>query len=37
MKMLNIPFNENEPVVCELQEAIECFLRTNNGALVIGN
>ena len=33
--LLNTSFNENEPVVCTSQEAIECFLRTQMDALVI--
>ena len=35
--VLNTSFNENEPIVCSPQEAIECFLRTKMDALVIGN
>ena len=35
--VLNTSFNENEPIVCTPQEAIECFLRTKMDALVIGN
>jgi len=35
--VLNTSFNENEPVVCRPQEAIDCFLRTKMDALVIGN
>ncbi len=34
--VLNTSFNENEPVVCRPQEAIECFLRTQMDALVLG-
>ncbi|WP_442936907.1 carbamoyltransferase C-terminal domain-containing protein [Nostoc sp.] len=26
--LLNTSFNENEPIVCTPEEAIECFLRT---------
>jgi hypothetical protein len=26
--VLNPSFNENEPVVCKAQEALDCFLRT---------
>ena len=29
--------NENEPVVCEPKEALECFLRTKMDVLVMGN
>jgi len=35
--VLNTSFNENEPIVCRPEEAIECFLRTKMDALVIGN
>jgi carbamoyltransferase len=35
--VLNTSFNENEPVVCKPQEAIECFLRTKMDVLVVGN
>lgn len=35
--VLNTSFNENEPIVCTPQEAIECFLRTKMDALAIGN
>jgi carbamoyltransferase len=34
--VLNTSFNENEPIVCSPQEAIECFLRTKMDVLVIG-
>jgi carbamoyltransferase len=34
--VLNTSFNENEPVVCEPKEALDCFLRTNMDALVMG-
>jgi len=34
--LLNTSFNENEPIVCEPQEAIDCFLRTRVDALAIG-
>src|SRR5262249_32599852 len=30
-------FNENEPVVCEPREALECFLRTRMDVLVMGD
>jgi carbamoyltransferase len=33
--VLNTSFNENEPVVCQPQEALECFLRTKMDILVI--
>ena len=35
--LLNTSFNENEPIVCKPQEAIDCFLRTKMDLLVIGN
>lgn len=34
--VLNTSFNENEPVVCDPQQALDCFLRTNMDVLVIG-
>jgi carbamoyltransferase len=35
--VLNTSFNENEPVVCRPEEALQCFLRTDMDALVLGN
>jgi carbamoyltransferase len=35
--VLNTSFNENEPVVCKPQEALDCFLRTRMDVLVMGN
>jgi carbamoyltransferase len=35
--VLNTSFNENEPVVCRPEEAIDCFLRTRMDALGIGS
>lgn len=35
--LLNTSFNENEPVVCRPEEAIDCFLRTNMDVLVLGS
>lgn len=35
--VLNTSFNENEPVVCTPEEALNCFLRTNMDVLVLGN
>jgi len=35
--VLNTSFNENEPVVCEPREALDCFLRTKMDVLVLGN
>ncbi len=34
--VLNTSFNENEPIVCKPEEAVECFLRTKMDALVLG-
>ena len=34
--VLNTSFNENEPVVCRPEEALDCFLRTRMDALVMG-
>ncbi len=33
--LLNTSFNENEPIVCRPEEAMECFLRTKMDALVM--
>jgi len=35
--LLNTSFNENEPVVCRPEEALDCFLRTNMDMLVLGD
>jgi len=35
--LLNTSFNENEPVVCQPEEALDCFLRTKMDLLVMGN
>ncbi len=35
--ILNTSFNENEPVVCRPEEALNCFLRTKMDVLVLGN
>ena len=35
--VLNTSFNENEPVVCQPQEALDCFLRTQMDVLVLGD
>ncbi len=35
--VLNTSFNENEPIVCRPEEALDCFLRTKMDALVLGN
>jgi carbamoyltransferase len=34
--IINTSFNENEPIVCTPQEAIDCFQRTKMDALAIG-
>jgi carbamoyltransferase len=35
--VLNTSFNENEPIVLQPAEALDCFLRTRMDALVLGN
>jgi carbamoyltransferase len=35
--LLNTSFNENEPVVCRPEEALDCFLRTRMDVLVLGD
>ena len=35
--VLNTSFNENEPVVCRPEEALDCFLRTKMDFLVLGS
>ena len=35
--VLNTSFNENEPVVCQPKEALDCFLRTKMDLLVMEN
>jgi carbamoyltransferase len=35
--VLNTSFNENEPVVCRPEEALDCFLRTKMDVLVMGD
>ncbi len=35
--VLNTSFNENEPVVCQPQEALDCFLRTKMDVLVLND
>ena len=34
--LLNTSFNENEPIVCKPEEAIDCFERTRMDAIAIG-
>ncbi len=35
--VLNTSFNDNEPIVCRPEEAIDCFLRTQIDALVLND
>jgi carbamoyltransferase len=35
--LLNTSFNDNEPIVCRPQEALDCFLRTRMDVLVLGD
>jgi carbamoyltransferase len=35
--VLNTSFNENEPIVCNPAEALDCFLRTQMDMLVLGD
>ena len=35
--VLNTSFNDNEPIVCKPEEAIDCFTRTQMDALVLGD
>jgi len=35
--VLNTSFNENEPIVCRPEEALDCFLRTRMDLLALGN
>jgi len=35
--VLNTSFNENEPVVCRPEEALDCFLRTKMDVLFLGS
>ena len=34
--VLNTSFNENEPIVCRPEEALDCYMRTNMDLLVLG-
>jgi carbamoyltransferase len=34
---LNTSFNDNEPIVCRPEEALDCFRRTRMDVLVMGN
>ncbi|MCA1595121.1 MAG: hypothetical protein LC772_01665, partial [Chloroflexi bacterium] len=35
--ILNTSFNENEPVVCTPDEALDCFFKTRMDLIVLGN
>jgi len=35
--VLNTSFNDNEPIVCTPEEAVDCFLRTKMDVLVVGH
>ncbi len=35
--VLNTSFNDNEPIVCKPEEALDCFQRTQMDALVLGD
>src|SRR6266851_77514 len=35
--VLNTSFNDNEPIVCRPEEALDCFLRTQMDALILGD
>jgi carbamoyltransferase len=35
--VLNTSFNDNEPIVCQPREALDCFERTQMDAVVLGN
>jgi len=35
--VLNTSFNDNEPIVCKPEEALDCFSRTQMDALVLGD
>ena len=35
--ILNTSFNENEPIVCTPEEALECFSKTKMDVLYLGN
>ena len=32
----NLSFNENEPIVCTPEEAVDCFVRTKMDVLALG-
>jgi carbamoyltransferase len=35
--VVNTSFNDNEPIVCSPEEALDCFRRTQMDVLVMGN
>lgn len=35
--LVNTSFNENEPIICTPEEAVDCYLRTRMDVLVMGN
>ena len=35
--LLNTSFNENEPIVCSPDQALDCFIRTQMDTIVLGN
>jgi carbamoyltransferase len=35
--VLNTSFNDNEPIVCQPEEALDCFRRTQMDALALGD
>jgi carbamoyltransferase len=35
--VLNTSFNDNEPIVCRPEEALDCFRRTQMDVLILGN
>jgi carbamoyltransferase len=35
--VLNTSFNDNEPIVCRPEEALDCFQRTQMDAVVLGD
>ncbi|MGQ9908256.1 MAG: carbamoyltransferase family protein [Candidatus Flexifilum sp.] len=35
--LVNTSFNENEPIICTPEEAVDCYLRTKMDVLVMGN
>ncbi|MCS7070976.1 MAG: nodulation protein, partial [Anaerolinea sp.] len=35
--LVNTSFNENEPIICTPEEAVDCYLRTKMDVLAMGN